>query len=187
LNKQHVIFEDLGIINYKSAWDYQEVLVKKNLDIKSEIRKAEANGYTIQNATSNYLLFCEHLPVYTLGKSGHIENVLLSEDEMEEKEIEFFRTNRGGDITFHGLQQVVGYPIIDLEKFYTDIGKYLRSLEEVIILTIKEYGIKGDRSKGETGVWIDPGITGKERKICAMGIRCSRWITMHGFALNANT
>jgi len=186
--KQQIIFEDLGIINYKSAWDYQEELVQKNLDIKSEIRKAGANGDdTIQNTTSNYLLFCEHTPVYTLGKSGHIENVLLSENEMEEKEIEFFRTNRGGDITFHGLQQVVGYPIIDLEKFYTDIGKYLRSLEEVIILTIKEYGINGDRSKGETGVWIDPGILGKERKICAMGIRCSRWITMHGFALNVNT
>jgi lipoyl(octanoyl) transferase len=194
LDKHHVIFEDLGIINYKSAWDYQEVLVKKNIDIKSEIRKAEANDisihnsqFTTRNKTSNYLLFCEHPPVYTLGKSGHIENVLLSEDEMEEKEIEFFRTNRGGDITFHGLQQVVGYPILDLENFYTDIGKYLRSLEEVIILTLAEYNIKAGRSKGETGVWIDPEIPGKERKICAMGIRCSRWITMHGFALNVNT
>ncbi|HSQ43952.1 MAG TPA: lipoyl(octanoyl) transferase LipB, partial [Ginsengibacter sp.] len=180
--------------NYKSAWDYQEILVKKNLDIKSEKRKAEANGISIndpefilRNTTTNYLLFCEHPPVYTLGKSGQMENVLLSEDEMEEKEIEFFKTNRGGDITFHGLQQVVGYPILDLEKFYTDIGKYLRSLEEVIILTIAEYGIKGERSKGETGVWIDAGVLGKERKICAMGIRCSRWITMHGFALNVNT
>ena len=141
LDKQIVIFEDLGIINYKSAWDYQEVLVKKNIDIKAEIRKAEADNaaihnsqFTIHNKTSNHLFFCEHPPVYTLGKSGHIENVLLSEDEMEEKEIEFFRTNRGGDITFHGLQQVVGYPILDLENFYTDIGKYLRSLEEVIIL-----------------------------------------------------
>ena len=168
MDKQPVIFEDLGIINYKSAWDYQEILVKKNLDIKSEIRKAEANGISIndpefllQNTTTNYLLFCEHPPVYTLGKSGHMENVLLSEDEMEEKEIEFFKTNRGGDITFHGLQQVVGYPILDLEKFYTDIGKYLRSLEEVIILTIAEYGIKGERSKGETGVWIDAGVLGK--------------------------
>ena len=194
MDKQHIIFEDLGIINYKSAWDYQEVLVKKNIDIKSEIRKTEANNiaihnsqFKIQNKTSNYLLFCEHPPVYTLGKSGHIENVLLSEDEMEEKEIEFFRTNRGGDITFHGLQQVVGYPILDLENFYTDIGKYLRSLEEVIILTLAEYNIKAGRSKGETGVWIDPEIPGKERKICAMGIRCSRWITMHGFALNVNT
>jgi lipoyl(octanoyl) transferase len=116
-----------------------------------------------------------------------MENVLLSENEMEEKEIEFFKTNRGGDITFHGLQQIVGYPILDLENFFTDIGKYMRSLEEVIILTIAEYGIKGERSKGETGVWIEPGILGRERKICAMGIRCSRWITMHGFALNVNT
>jgi lipoyl(octanoyl) transferase len=186
LNKQQVIFEDLGIINYKSAWDYQEILVKKNVDIKAAVRN-QPSTINHQLTTLNHLLFCEHLPVYTLGKSGHMENVLLSENEMEEKEIEFFKTNRGGDITFHGLQQVVGYPILDLENFYTDIGKYLRSLEEVIILTIAEYGIKGDRSKGETGVWIDPGIIGKERKICAMGIRCSRWITMHGFALNVNT
>lgn len=196
LEKQQVIFEDLGIINYKSAWDYQEELVKKNLEIKSEARKVNSEQLLVNNGTydtkvelqtTNYLLFCEHLPVYTLGKSGHMENVLMSENEMEQKEIEFFKTNRGGDITFHGLQQIVGYPILDLEKFFTDIGKYMRSLEEVIILTIGEYGIKGDRSKGETGVWIDPGIPGRERKICAMGIRCSRWITMHGFALNVNT
>jgi len=203
LEKQHIIFEDLGIINYKAAWDYQEELVKTNVDIKAEARKqlAISNEQSVIGnrqsvsplrglggfSTSHHLLFCEHPPVYTLGKSGHMENVLLSENEMEEKEIEFFKTNRGGDITFHGLQQVVGYPILDLEKFYTDIGKYLRGLEEVIILTIAEYGIKGDRSKGETGVWIEPGIAGKERKICAMGIRCSRWITMHGFALNVNT
>jgi lipoyl(octanoyl) transferase len=192
LEKRHIIFEDLGIINYKEAWDYQEKLVKKNLDIKSEARKHSAirdqeSGINQDLPTQHYLLFCEHPPVYTLGKSGHIENVLLTEDEMEKKEIEFFRTNRGGDITFHGLQQVVGYPILDLEKFSTDLGKYLRNLEEVIILTIAEYGIKGERSKGETGVWIEPGNIGKERKICAMGIRCSRWITMHGFALNVNT
>ncbi|MEO5648455.1 MAG: lipoyl(octanoyl) transferase LipB [Ginsengibacter sp.] len=239
MEKQHIIFEDLGIINYKAAWDYQEKLVKKNLEIKSEARRAaedEQSAISIQHSaisiqqsassnkqsafsnqqsgkknsrldlnneltedfsftssgkkelsTSHHLLFCEHPPVYTLGKSGHIENVLLSEHEMEEKEIEFFRTNRGGDITFHGLQQVVGYPILDLEKFTTDIGEYLHRLEEVIIVTIADYGIKGDRSKGETGVWIEPGNPGRERKICAMGIRCSRWITMHGFALNVNT
>lgn len=205
LEKQDIIFEDLGIIHYKEAWDYQEELVKQNLEIKSAVRKsaqlnekllvesgdtidenAIPSGVTAQS-TRHYLLFCEHLPVYTLGKSGHIENVLLSQYDMDEKEIEFFRTNRGGDITFHGLQQVVGYPILDLEKFYTDIGKYLRALEEVIIITIGEYGITGGRSKGETGVWIDNDIPGKERKICAMGIRCSRWITMHGFALNVNT
>lgn len=226
LEKQQIIFEDLGIVNYKAAWDYQEKLVRENLNIKMELRKAMENGqlaivnseWAIVNGqsaidnepsirfsnsglttknelqttnyglqTSNHLLFCEHPPVYTLGKSGHIENVLLTQDEMEEKEIEFFRTNRGGDITFHGLQQIVGYPILDLEKFTTDIGKYLHDLEEVIILTIGKYGIKGERSKGETGVWIEPGKKGKERKICAMGIRCSRWITMHGFALNVNT
>ena len=191
MEKQQIIFEDLKVINYKAAWDYQEELVKRNLQIKSEARNAVKTGHKPMSptelATKNYLLFCEHPSVYTLGKSGHMENVLMSETEMEENEIEFFRTNRGGDITFHGLQQIVGYPILDLEKFFTDIGKYMRSLEEVIILTISEYGIKGDRSKGETGVWIQPGIPGRERKICAMGIRCSRWITMHGFALNVNT
>ncbi|MEO6135205.1 MAG: lipoyl(octanoyl) transferase LipB [Ginsengibacter sp.] len=201
LEKQDIIFEDLGIIHYKKAWDYQEELVKYDLDIKSAerilLQMRESGGSSINKnsfvqekkipPTRHHLLFCEHPPVYTLGKSGHIENVLVSVLEMEEKEIEFFRTNRGGDITFHGFQQVVGYPILDLEKFYTDIGKYLRSLEEVIILTLAEYGIKGVRSIGETGVWIEAGIPGKERKICAMGIRCSRWITMHGFALNVNT
>jgi lipoyl(octanoyl) transferase len=209
LDKQQVLFKDLGIIDYKAAWDYQEELVKANVAIKAEIRKSNQSEFNTQYSTFNiqhsaydvhhspftihhsptihHLLFCEHLPVYTLGKSGSMKNVLLSEQEMDEREIEFFKTNRGGDITFHGLQQVVGYPVLDLEKFYTDIGKYLRDLEELIILTIDEYGIKGKRSKGETGVWIEPGAKGKERKICAMGIRCSRWITMHGFALNVNT
>ena len=189
--KQQIRFTDLGIIDYKSAWDKQEELVHKNLAIKSALRQSTIDNVQLplQHAhdTTNYLLFCEHPPVYTLGKSGSMQNVLLSEKEMEDKEIEFFKTNRGGDITFHGLQQIVGYPILDLEKFYTDIGIYLRNLEEVIIKTIAEYGITGERSKGETGVWIEPGILGKERKICAMGIRCSRWITMHGFALNVNT
>lgn len=186
-----MIYKDLGIIDYKSAWDYQEELVRQNREIKAGARLHTINDRpgTVdqQLSTTNYLLFCEHPAVYTLGKSGSMKNVLLSETEMEEKEIEFFRTNRGGDITFHGLQQVVGYPILDLENFYTDIGRYLRDLEEVIIRTIAEYDLKGERSKGETGVWIEPGIAGRERKICAMGIRCSRWITMHGFALNVNT
>jgi lipoyl(octanoyl) transferase len=137
--------------------------------------------------TTHHLLFVEHPPVYTLGKSGKIENVLISEEERLARGIDFFYTNRGGDITFHGPQQIVGYPILDLEKFYTDIGRYLRNLEEVIILTMAVYGLKGERSAGETGVWLDPGIKGKERKICAMGVRCSRWITMHGFAFNINT
>ena len=193
LDKEEVIFSDLGIMPYKEAWNRQEELVKTNIDIKSHNRKLADQSSNTSNktekplSTKHYLLFCEHPPVYTLGKSGKESNVLLSETELEEKEIEFFKTNRGGDITFHGLQQVVGYPIFDLEKFYTDIGRYLRDLEEVVIRTIAEYGITGTRSKGETGVWIEPGIPGKERKICAMGIRCSRWITMHGFALNVNT
>lgn len=202
LEKQQIIFEDLGIIRYKAAWDYQDEKVNKNLKIKSALRqlgiadpgnieKVDAVTHLEEEqnipTTTNYLLFCEHPPVYTLGKSGHVENILLSMSELENQEIEFFRTNRGGDITFHGLEQVVGYPILDLEKFSTDLGKYLRNLEEVIIRTIAEYGLEGNRSKGETGVWLDPDKPGKERKICALGIRCSRWITMHGFALNANT
>jgi len=144
---------------------------------------------TLENSltTDHHLLFVEHPPVYTLGKSGNAGNVLLSEENLKARGIEYFHTNRGGDITFHGPQQIVGYPILDLEKFYTDIGKYLRNVEEMIILTLAEYGIKGDRSAGETGVWIDPSVRGKERKICAIGVRSSRWVTMHGFALNVNT
>lgn len=192
---QQVYFKDLGVVEYKAAWDYQEQLLQQNLKVKAALRQeqlinADAGSITTNHqpqTTNHHLLFCEHPPVYTLGKSGSMDNVLMSETELEENNIQFFNTNRGGDITFHGLQQIVGYPILDLEKFYTDIGKYLRNLEEVIINTIAEYGIKGERSKGETGVWIEPGIIGKERKICAMGVRCSRWVTMHGFALNVNT
>jgi lipoyl(octanoyl) transferase len=190
---QQVYFKDLGVVEYKAAWDYQEALLQQNLKVKAALRQEQlidADGTTTNNqlpTTNHFLLFCEHPPVYTLGKSGSMDNVLMSETQLEENNIQFFNTNRGGDITFHGLQQIVGYPILDLEKFYTDIGKYLRNLEEVIINTIAEYGIKGERSKGETGVWIEPGIIGKERKICAMGVRCSRWVTMHGFALNVNT
>ena len=180
-------FTDLGIIDYKTAWDYQENLLQKNVLLKSDARKANTNYNVHELSTQHYFLLCEHNPVYTLGKSGNMNNVLLSEEAMQEKEISFFKTNRGGDITFHGPQQIVGYPILDLEKIYTDIGRYLRNLEEVIILTIAEYGIRGERSAGETGVWIEPDVIGKERKICAIGVRCSRWITMHGFALNVNT
>ncbi len=192
MDKQKVIFEDLGIIDYKTAWDYQEELLQANVKVKSALRGGEqfavcSGQWAVGNATINHFLLCEHPSVYTLGKSGKIENVLMSEDELKKNNIQFFNTNRGGDITFHGLQQIVGYPILDLENFYTDIGKYLRHLEEVIILTIAEYGIKGERSSGETGVWIEPGVNGKERKIAAIGVRCSRWITMHGFALNVNT
>jgi lipoyl(octanoyl) transferase len=196
MQKQKVYFEDLGKMDYKTAWDYQESLLKENArrksvvysqesTVKSDEAQLSANDYRL--TTQHYLLFVEHPPVYTLGKSGNIENVLLNEKEMEDRDIQFFKTNRGGDITFHGDQQIVGYPILDLEKFYTDIGKYLRNLEEVIILTLADYGLKGARSAGETGVWLDPDIPGRERKICAIGVRTSRWITMHGFAFNVNT
>jgi lipoyl(octanoyl) transferase len=202
MEKQKVEFRDLGQMDYKTAWDYQDVLMKKNLEVKkvdslqfavqsqeSQISHIEIKSQNLQPQpqTQNYLLFVEHPPVYTLGKSGKMENVLINEEQREERGIEFYQTNRGGDITFHGPEQIVGYPILDLEKFYTDIGRYLRELEEVIILTLADFGIIAGRSAGETGVWIDATIKGKERKICAMGVRCSRWITMHGFALNVNT
>jgi lipoyl(octanoyl) transferase len=186
MEKQEVRFRDLGLMEYQLAWDYQEKLLQENVRIKAAAYSLLPTSQT-PLATRHSLLFVEHPPVYTLGKSGNKENVLLDDDGLKEKDIQFFTTNRGGDITFHGPGQVVGYPILDLEKFYTDIGKYLRNLEEVIILTLAAYGIKGDRSAGETGVWIDPGEPGKERKICAIGVRCSRWITMHGFAFNVNT
>ena len=191
---KQVIFRDLGLIPYQAAWDYQEKLLNKNVRIKSSIRELVLHqeafhdtGIKRQLQTENFLLFVEHPPVYTLGKSGSEENILIDENERASRGIEYFKTNRGGDITFHGPGQVVGYPIIDLENFYTDIGKYLRNIEEVIILTLDEYNIKGRRSSGETGVWIDPEVPGMERKICAIGVRCSRWITMHGFAFNVNT
>ena len=200
MDKQQVIFRDLGNMEYKEAWDYQEKLLKESARRKSIVhsqqstiinegsnQEYELTTHDSQLTTEHYLLLVEHPPVYTLGKSGNIENVLMSEEQLEENGIQFFRTNRGGDITFHGDQQIVGYPILDLEKFYTDIGKYLRNLEEVIIQTMTDYGLKGARSSGETGVWLDPDIPGHERKICAMGVRTSRWITMHGFAFNVNT
>jgi lipoyl(octanoyl) transferase len=199
--KQQIIFRDLGLTDYQTAWDYQESLLQENVRRKSEVRSrmsesslnidetlySRITAHDSPHTTHHYLLFTEHPPVYTLGKSGNRENVLLDEDGLKEKGIQFFNTNRGGDITFHGPGQIVGYPILDLEKFYTDIGKYLRNLEEVIILTLAAYHIKGERSSGETGVWIEPGVPGRERKICAIGVRCSRWITMHGFAFNVNT
>jgi lipoyl(octanoyl) transferase len=189
LDKQKVKFEDLGLLPYREVWDYQESLLQKNVQIKSAQLQSlrEGKNWDLSTDTFHTLLFCEHPPVYTLGKSGNIDNVLMSEAALQEEGIDFYRTNRGGDITFHGPGQIVGYPIIDLEKFYTDISRYLRELEEVIILTLAEFGIIAGRSKGETGVWLDPDVAGKERKICAMGVRCSRWITMHGFALNVNT
>jgi len=179
MNKD-VLFQDLGPRSYKEVWDYQEELLKKNVQAKSIDKESGEQ-------TVNHLLFVEHLPVYTLGKSGHKENVLISSEEMNDSGIEYFHINRGGDVTFHGPGQLVGYPILDLDKFKTDLGWYLRSLEEVFILTMAAYGLKGERSKGETGVWMDADIKGRERKICAMGIKCSRWVTMHGFAFNVNT
>jgi len=195
MHKQQVIFKDLGIMGYKEAWDFQEKLLQQNVKAKAAaFCKQLAVGNTEleettnhKPQTTNYLLFVEHPAVYTLGKSGHEENILISEEEMNTRAIEFYKTNRGGDITFHGPEQIVGYPILDLENFYTDIGRYMRELEEVIILTLAEYGVMSSRSVGETGVWIDAGTPHKERKICAMGVRCSRWVTMHGFALNVNT
>ena len=181
-----VWLRDLGNMGYKEAWELQDRLLAEGLRIKAEGRN---QGVTdpFSLPTSHFLLFVEHPPVYTLGKSGDMSHVLISGEEREQKGIEFFHTNRGGDITFHGPGQIVGYPILDLEKFHTDIGRYLRNLEEVIIRVMAHYGLKGERSPGETGVWLDPDVKGRERKICAMGVRCSRWITMHGFAFNVHT
>ncbi len=187
MDKQRLIVEDLGTIAYKGAWDYQENLLQKAVSLKSAARKTEVNYDPQTLATIHRLLFCEHPPVYTIGKSGSLDNLLYSKEEMKEKGIQFFPTNRGGDITFHGPGQIVGYPILDLDKLKTDIGWYLRNIEEAIILTLADYGIKAGRSKGETGVWLDADLDGRERKICAIGVRCSRWVTMHGFAFNVNT
>jgi len=187
--QQSILLQDLQLIEYARAWELQEQLLQKNLEQKMEFSRRLREGEDVPDEvpTTHYLLFCEHPPVFTLGKSGKMENVLINETERAEKGIAFYPTNRGGDITFHGPGQLVGYPILDLEKFITDIGKYLRNLEEVMIRTMLEYGLKGERSPGETGVWLDPFEPGHERKICAMGVRCSRWITMHGFAFNVNT
>jgi lipoyl(octanoyl) transferase len=178
-----VSFQDLGIIPYKEAWDYQEKLFNAILAAKVKNRDLPEGQ---KEPIGHHLLFCEHPAVYTLGKSGSEANLLLNEGQLHEKEIEFYKNNRGGDITFHGLQQIVGYPILDLEQFFTDIGIYMRSLEEVMILTLKEYGIEAGRLKEYTGVWIEPD-TERARKICALGVKCSRWTTMHGWAFNVNT
>lgn len=177
LHTERIIVKDLQQVEYEAAWKFQETLMQYNLRVKA------AN----ETGTQHYFLLCEHPNVFTLGKNGKEEHLLVNEQQRQEKQVAFFHINRGGDITFHGPGQIVGYPILDLEKFSTDLGLYLRNLEEVIILTLAEYGIHAGRSKGETGVWIDAEIPGKARKICAIGIRCSRWITMHGFALNVNT
>ena len=178
---RNILLKDLKVKDYKETWDYQSKLLQEIVDVKIENRRKN-----ISKITDNYFLFVEHPHVYTLGKSGDLSNLLLSEKQLAEKGARFYKINRGGDITYHGPGQIVGYPILDLENFFTDIHKYLRLLEESIILTIAEYGLKGERSEGETGVWLDVD-TPFARKICAMGIRSSRWVTMHGFALNVNT
>lgn len=180
MNKQ-VIVRDLGTKPYKETWDYQEMLFKDIVDLKIRNRREGS-----QFGTPNHFLFVEHPHVFTLGKSGSLSNLLANENQLKAHGAEFYRINRGGDITYHGPGQIVGYPILDLDNFFTDIHKYLRFLEEMVIFTLGEYGLKGERSPGETGVWLDAG-TPFARKICAMGVRASRWVTMHGFALNVNT
>lgn len=179
MNKK-VQFIDWGLVDYQEAWDRQEKVFSETLAIKQDNRTNN-----LENPTSNYLIFTEHPHVYTLGKSGHEEYLLLDEEGLKEKEAKFYKINRGGDITYHGPGQIVGYPILDLDNFFTDIHLYLRTLEEAIILTLADYGIQAGRYDGYTGVWLDAD-NDKARKICAMGVRASRWVTMHGFAFNVN-
>ena len=179
MNKK-VNFIDWGLIDYQEAWDRQEKIFQDTVAIKTQNR---TNQTELQ--TPNFLVFCEHPHVYTLGKSGHPENLLLDKKGLQEKQATYYKINRGGDITYHGPGQIVGYPILDLDNFFTDIHLYLRTLEEAIILTLKDYGIEAGRYPGFTGVWLDADNE-KARKICAMGVRCSRWVTMHGFAFNVN-
>ena len=184
LTAHKVHFEDLGLIDYQQAWDYQEKLLAENVAIKSQNRQLSLEA---QKSTTNYLLFCQHPHVYTLGKSGHLENLLLTETQLQDVGATFHKINRGGDITYHGPGQLVGYPILDLEHFFTDIHRYMRTLEEAIILTCADYGLSAGRIDGLTGVWLDFETQQNPRKICALGVKCSRWITMHGFAFNVNT
>jgi lipoyl(octanoyl) transferase len=181
---QEVKVIDLGLMDYKQAWDYQEKLFNEIVTSKIQNRTIPNNQ---QLTTNNYFLFCEHPHVYTLGKSGSEANLLVNEQQLKAKNATYYKINRGGDITYHGPGQIVGYPILDLDNFFTDIHKYLRFLEEIVIRTLAEYGISSGRSAGETGVWLDADNPLKARKICAMGVRASRWVTMHGFALNVNT
>jgi len=194
---QKVVFQDLGTIDYKSAWDYQEKLhreiverklLRRQENVKINAEESEEDApHLLTFSPAHFLLFCEHPHVYTLGKSGKETHLLLDNDGLKKNEAEYFQINRGGDITYHGPGQIVGYPILDLDYFFTDIHKYLRYLEEAIIRTLKEYGIEAGRIAGLTGVWIEPESKLRARKICAFGVRCSRWVTMHGFAFNVNT
>ena len=180
--KIRVEFQDWGMIDYQEAWDKQEALFTEIVNIKSANRTNNT-----ENSTKNYLIFCEHPAVYTLGKSGKMEHLLLDEKGLLDNHARFYKINRGGDITYHGPGQLVGYPILNLDYFFTDIHKYLRLLEEAVILTLADYKITAGRSEGQTGVWLESDNPFKARKICAMGVRCSRWVTMHGFAFNVNT
>lgn len=180
MNKK-VRYEDLGLIDYKKCWEYQEELFEEIIELKRKNRQER-----LEEETRNYLLFCEHPHVYTLGKSGDEKNLLVDKEGLKNRGATFYKITRGGDITYHGPGQIVGYPILDLDNFFTDFHKYLRLLEESIILTLREYGLESERSEGETGVWFGVG-TAKARKICAFGVRSSRWVTMHGFAFNVNS
>jgi lipoyl(octanoyl) transferase len=182
-DNHQIKFIDLGLIDYKEAWDYQEKLFREVINKKIANRDIPNEQ---QEFTGNYLIFCEHPSVITMGKSGSENNLLINEEQLKKRDISYYRINRGGDITYHGPGQLVVYPIFNLDYFFTDIHKYMRFLEEAVILTLAEYGIKGERLKGSTGVWLDAEHPGKARKICAMGVRTSHWVTMHGIAFNVN-
>ena len=190
MKNKKVEFQDWGLIDYKEAWDRQEALFGQTVELKTRIRNmkmaTEGDEYEEDVPTPNYLVFCEHPHVYTLGKSGKPEHLLLDEKGLKEKKASYYPINRGGDITYHGPGQIVGYPILDLDNFFTDIHLYLRTLEEAIILTLADYGLTAGRYPGYTGVWFDADSE-NARKICALGVRCSRWVTMHGLAFNVNT
>lgn len=184
---QQVIFRDLGLIDYKEAWDYQEKLLQETVQKKmTEGYNASPLDSSPETITTNYFLLCEHPHVYTLGKSGKLDHLLIDENQLNQKSATFYKINRGGDITYHGPGQIVGYPILNLDYFFNDIHKYMRCLEEIIILTLAEYNIIASRIEKLTGVWLDADDKVKGRKICAFGVRCSRWVTMHGFAFNVN-
>jgi lipoyl(octanoyl) transferase len=189
MKNKRVIFQDWGLIDYKEAWDRQEQVFSATVNLKIEIRNrksgSEGDEFEEDTLTPNYLVFCEHPHVYTLGKSGKPEHLLLDEEGLKAKKASYYPINRGGDITYHGPGQIVSYPILDLDNFFTDIHLYLRTLEEAVILTLADYGLGAGRYPGYTGVWFDAGNE-KARKICALGVRCSRWVTMHGLAFNVN-
>lgn len=188
MSKGKILCTDLGNIEYEHAFHKQEEVFNKGLAIKAErFKNTSTDVPHEEKSIENHLFLCEHPHVYTLGKSGHMENLLVNDARLKELDVSFYKTNRGGDITYHGPGQLVAYPVLDLESFYTDLGKYMRSLEEAVIRTLAHYNISAGRSQGETGVWLDVDVPGKARKICAMGVKCSRWMTMHGLALNVNT